>query len=236
MAPAVPNGILAVGRSVGGPPDSICATSAAGAIDVFVCAAWRVGTAVGRGPSPASPGRAHPTGDCRMPTCSSASCAARAGAKAGSNPHAAGGGGEGGYMSPELSDVKRREEEKRDAVLGPAERWRLIMEAITWAEAQPQVRRTRRPGAANWSGPSWPPSPQGIPATERAPRLIRNRFPSRRRPTLSPTAKLARNTACRRIRPLPTAGCAAAVLSGKAGGDGGCCDSSRTCAGWKRTR
>ena len=36
-------------------------------------------------------------------------------------------------MSPELSDVKRREEEKRDAVLGPAERWRLIMEAITWA-------------------------------------------------------------------------------------------------------
>jgi hypothetical protein len=44
-------------------------------------------------------------------------------------------------MSPDNRELKVREEAKRDAVLGPAERWRLIMAAITWGEAQPQVRR-----------------------------------------------------------------------------------------------
>jgi hypothetical protein len=44
-------------------------------------------------------------------------------------------------MTVDDSVIKRREEEKRNAALGPAERWRLIMEAITWAEQQPQVRR-----------------------------------------------------------------------------------------------
>jgi hypothetical protein len=44
-------------------------------------------------------------------------------------------------MCLDLSDIKRREEQKREAALGPTERWRLIMEAITWAERQPQVQR-----------------------------------------------------------------------------------------------
>jgi hypothetical protein len=44
-------------------------------------------------------------------------------------------------MTIDVSEIKRREEQKRDAMLGRAERWRRIMEAITWAEAQPQVRR-----------------------------------------------------------------------------------------------
>ena len=44
-------------------------------------------------------------------------------------------------MNPDIGEIKRREEAKRDAVLGPAERWRLLMQAITWVESQPQVRR-----------------------------------------------------------------------------------------------
>jgi hypothetical protein len=44
-------------------------------------------------------------------------------------------------VSSDISEVKRREEDKRDAALGPAERWRVIMAAITWAEGQPHVRR-----------------------------------------------------------------------------------------------
>jgi hypothetical protein len=44
-------------------------------------------------------------------------------------------------MSLDLGDLKRREEQKRDAALGPAGRWRLLIEAITWAERQPQVQR-----------------------------------------------------------------------------------------------
>jgi hypothetical protein len=44
-------------------------------------------------------------------------------------------------MSADVSEFKRREEEKRDAALGARERWRSIMAAITWAEGQPQVQR-----------------------------------------------------------------------------------------------
>jgi hypothetical protein len=38
-------------------------------------------------------------------------------------------------------DEKRREEVRRDRHTDPAERWRLIQETITWAEAQSTVRR-----------------------------------------------------------------------------------------------
>ncbi|MHB1035675.1 MAG: hypothetical protein ACYC35_12430 [Pirellulales bacterium] len=38
-------------------------------------------------------------------------------------------------------DLKRREEEKRDAHWDAAERWRVLQETITWAEAQATVRR-----------------------------------------------------------------------------------------------
>jgi hypothetical protein len=39
-------------------------------------------------------------------------------------------------MHLDLAELKRREEQKRDAALGPAQRWRLVMEAITWAQSQ----------------------------------------------------------------------------------------------------
>jgi hypothetical protein len=35
-----------------------------------------------------------------------------------------------------MVDIKREEECKRDRHWDPRERWRLIQEAITWAEAQ----------------------------------------------------------------------------------------------------
>ena len=38
-------------------------------------------------------------------------------------------------------DLKRREEEKREAAWDAAERWRILQETITWAEAQASVRR-----------------------------------------------------------------------------------------------
>jgi hypothetical protein len=38
-------------------------------------------------------------------------------------------------------DLIRSEEQKRDAAWDPAERWRVIQETITWAEAQATVRR-----------------------------------------------------------------------------------------------
>jgi len=41
----------------------------------------------------------------------------------------------------DLNDLKRREEEKREAAWDAAERWRVIQETITWAEAQATVRR-----------------------------------------------------------------------------------------------
>jgi hypothetical protein len=38
-------------------------------------------------------------------------------------------------------DLKRREEQKREAAWDAAERWRVLQETITWAEAQATVRR-----------------------------------------------------------------------------------------------
>jgi hypothetical protein len=42
-------------------------------------------------------------------------------------------------MSNEIShldDLKRREEEKREAAWDPVQRWQALQDAITWAEAQ----------------------------------------------------------------------------------------------------
>jgi hypothetical protein len=44
-------------------------------------------------------------------------------------------------MNAAGADEKRREEDKRNTVLGPAGRWQTILQAITWAEAQPQIQR-----------------------------------------------------------------------------------------------
>jgi len=48
-----------------------------------------------------------------------------------------------------MSELKRREEEKRDRMYDPALRWKHIQETITWAEANlpPHLRRNvpRRP-------------------------------------------------------------------------------------------
>ncbi len=38
-------------------------------------------------------------------------------------------------------DQKRREEAKREALWDAAQRWRILQETITWAEAQATVRR-----------------------------------------------------------------------------------------------
>ena len=40
-----------------------------------------------------------------------------------------------------LSEVKHREEIKRDGHWNARERWRLLQEAMTWAESQATVRR-----------------------------------------------------------------------------------------------
>lgn len=40
-----------------------------------------------------------------------------------------------------LSEVKQREEIKRDWHWNARERWQLLQEAITWAESQATVRR-----------------------------------------------------------------------------------------------
>ena len=44
-----------------------------------------------------------------------------------------------------LSDLKKREERKRDAAYDPATRWQQIQQTITWAEANlpPHLRRNR---------------------------------------------------------------------------------------------
>jgi hypothetical protein len=42
------------------------------------------------------------------------------------------------------SELKRREEEKRDRMTSPTARWKLIQQAITWAEQQKTVRRNTR--------------------------------------------------------------------------------------------
>ena len=44
-------------------------------------------------------------------------------------------------MSLAENELKRFEEEKRDAAWDPVERWRMILRAITWAESLPNVRR-----------------------------------------------------------------------------------------------
>jgi hypothetical protein len=41
----------------------------------------------------------------------------------------------------EFAELLRREEAKREACWDPAERWRVIQETITWAEAQLPVPR-----------------------------------------------------------------------------------------------
>ena len=46
--------------------------------------------------------------------------------------------------SPDDSDLKRREEQKREVAWDPAVRWRAIQETIAWAEAQRTVRRNTR--------------------------------------------------------------------------------------------
>jgi hypothetical protein len=43
--------------------------------------------------------------------------------------------------SQSFEDLVRREEQKREAAWDPAERWRVLQEMITWAEAQATVRR-----------------------------------------------------------------------------------------------
>ena len=40
-----------------------------------------------------------------------------------------------------IEDLKRSEERKREANWDPAQRWRVLQETITWAEAQATVRR-----------------------------------------------------------------------------------------------
>ena len=56
-------------------------------------------------------------------------------------------------------DLKRREEEKRDAAYDPAVRWRHIQETITWAEANlPPEKRRNRPRV-----PVWQPTPNPVP-------------------------------------------------------------------------
>jgi hypothetical protein len=47
-------------------------------------------------------------------------------------------------MDDQFDDLKRREEERREAHWDPAERWRAIQAAITWAEAQAAVPRNSR--------------------------------------------------------------------------------------------
>lgn len=42
---------------------------------------------------------------------------------------------------PDLSETKRREEEKRESSWDSAARWRVLQDTITWAEAQRTVRR-----------------------------------------------------------------------------------------------
>ena len=41
----------------------------------------------------------------------------------------------------DLDDLKRAEEQKREAHWVPVERWRVLRDTITWAESQATVRR-----------------------------------------------------------------------------------------------
>ena len=38
-------------------------------------------------------------------------------------------------------DLKAREELKRNRAWSPVQRWRVLQDTVTWAEAQPGVRR-----------------------------------------------------------------------------------------------
>jgi hypothetical protein len=40
-----------------------------------------------------------------------------------------------------FDDLKRLEEQKREANWDPAQRWRVLQETITWAESQATVQR-----------------------------------------------------------------------------------------------
>lgn len=42
---------------------------------------------------------------------------------------------------PANDNLKRSEEQKREAMWDPAQRWRVLQETITWAESQAAVRR-----------------------------------------------------------------------------------------------
>lgn len=44
-------------------------------------------------------------------------------------------------IDAQSDELKRREEEKREACWDPAERWRVLQETITWAESQATVQR-----------------------------------------------------------------------------------------------
>jgi len=43
-----------------------------------------------------------------------------------------------------LDDLKRAEEQKREAHWDPTERWRVLQATIAWAESQATVRRNTR--------------------------------------------------------------------------------------------
>ena len=43
-----------------------------------------------------------------------------------------------------LDDPKKREEQKRECCWDPVERWRVLQETITWADAQAPVPRNSR--------------------------------------------------------------------------------------------
>ena len=45
-----------------------------------------------------------------------------------------------------MSDLKSREERKRDAAWPPAARWQALQEPLTWAEAQVRPPRNSREG------------------------------------------------------------------------------------------
>ena len=60
----------------------------------------------------------------------------------------------------DFDDLKRSEEQKREAHLDAAERWRLLQATITWAESQATVRRNTRERylelqAAKLKGKGW---------------------------------------------------------------------------------
>ena len=40
-----------------------------------------------------------------------------------------------------ISELKRREEAKRERHWGPRKRWKAIQAMITWVESRPEVRR-----------------------------------------------------------------------------------------------